>query len=166
MNTKLAKIAAAILRRYGPVMTDEECASFYEVIDDLKEVAAAIMSLGAPFNEREVELLAKVAGNLDDYDFDRDGDLWRDDVLDKYAKYVFNYEYAYNDEAKKVDPTIDTEQIHVGPMAQDLEKVNPAVVVEDDKTGYKTVDTGRLALMNAGAIADLAREVKELKDGR
>ena len=51
-------------------------------------------------------------------------------------------------------------------MAQDLEKVNPATVVEDKETGYKEVDTGRLALMNAGAIAELARAVKELQNGR
>jgi hypothetical protein len=51
-------------------------------------------------------------------------------------------------------------------MAQDIEQVNPAAVNTDPSTGYKKVDTGRLALMNAGAIADLARELRELKNGR
>lgn len=165
MSARLAKVAAAILRKYGPVLTDEERDKLYEATGDLRQLAAATMTLGAPFNEREAELLAKVAGDIDGLNFEKDGDLWRDDVLSKYAQHVHNYEYQYNDEAKKVDPGIDTEQVHVGPMAQDLEKVNPAVVVED-KSGYKTVDTGRLALMNAGAIADLARTVEELKHGR
>lgn len=165
MSTRLCKVAAAILRRYGRVLTDEERDELYEATGDLDGIAAATMSLGAPFNEREVELLAKVAGDIDGLDFNRDGDMWRDDVLERYAQHVHNYEYKYNDEALKVDPSIDTEKTHVGPMAQDLEKVNSAVVVED-KSGYKTVDTGRLALMNAGAIADLARDIKELRDGR
>lgn len=161
-NTAL--IAARLLREYGELMTAEEVAQLYDGID-LKATAAAVRDLGPPYNIREAELLAKAAGNLGDYDFDRDGDLWRDDVLNKYAEFVHNYEYTYNNEALKVDPTTDTEEHHIGPMAQDLEKVNPAVVNVDEKSGYKTVDTGRLALMNAGAIAELARQVQELQNG-
>ena len=46
-------------------------------------------------------------------------------------------------------------------MAQDIEQVNPACVKETPE-GVKTVDTARLAMMNAGAIGDLARELREL----
>jgi hypothetical protein len=44
-------------------------------------------------------------------------------------------------------------------MAQEIEKVLPAAIIETDE-GVKTVDTGRLALGNAGAIGDLARQNK------
>ena len=93
----------------------------------------------------------------DEYDYD-------DSVLDGYAKYIRNFVYNYNDKAKEIDPSIDTSVEHIGPMAQDIEKVIPSAVVEDKESGYKKVDTGRLALANAGAIGDLAREVKDIKE--
>lgn len=162
-----AQIAAMILHEYGDSLSNEERDQIYESVGDLRSLAEAVYAFGAPFNTREAEVLSRVAGNMDsNTNFERDGDLWSDDVLRRYAEHVHNYEYTYNDEAKKVDPNIDTQKRHIGPMAQDLEKVNPATVVEDPKSGYKTVDTGRLALMNAGAIADLAREVQEIKNGR
>ena len=46
-------------------------------------------------------------------------------------------------------------------MAQDIEKVNPACIKETPE-GVKTVDTARLAMMNAGAIGDLARQLQDL----
>ena len=46
-------------------------------------------------------------------------------------------------------------------MAQDIEQVNPAVVHENAQ-GIKSVDTSRLAMMNAGAIGDLARMLKDI----
>jgi hypothetical protein len=87
---------------------------------------------------------------------------WRDDVVDKYAEHIKNYYYNYKPEAQEIDPDIDPDEQHIGPMAQDIEKVNPAAVKETPE-GVKTVDTDRLSLMNAGVIADLAREVNELK---
>lgn len=92
----------------------------------------------------------------DEYDYD-------DSVLDGYAKYIRNFVYNYNDKAKEIDPSIDTSVEHIGPMAQDIEKVIPSAVIEDE-SGYKKVDTARLALANAGAIGDLAREVKDIKE--
>lgn len=112
--------------------------------------------------ERVQELLALIGK---DRDFDSE-DAIDDEVLKGYAEHIHNYLYTYNQEALKVDPTTDTQQEHIGPMAQDLEKVNPATVVEDPKSGYKTVDTGRLALMNAGAIAELARRMEDLENVR
>jgi hypothetical protein len=158
-----AKIAALMLKQYGSIISDEECKTIQGLVEP-KELMSAILRLGAPFNKHEVRVIASTIGDMDDnHSFEKDGDLWRDDVLDKYAQHIYNYEYTYNDEALKVDPSIDTEEKHIGPMAQDIEKVNEACVNEDPKSGYKTVDTGRLALMNAGAIAELARELKELK---
>jgi hypothetical protein len=148
------------------VLSDEDVKTLEDTVD-LKELAGEILNAGPPFNTRQVEILIKAIGDMDDdHSFEQDGHRWRDDVLDAYADHILNYKYTYNDEAKKVDPSIDTSVEHIGPMAQDIEQVNPAAVHEDPKSGYKTVDTGRLALMNAGAIAELARQIKELQRGR
>jgi hypothetical protein len=162
--TEEALGAAYLLRKYGSVVSDEECKEIRGCCES-SDLLEAIRGLGPPFNKHEASILAAIVGDMDqDHSFDKDGNYWRDDVLDKYAEYVHNYEYKYNQEALKVDPNTDTEETHIGPMAQDLEQVNPAVVKEDLKSGYKTVDTGRLALMNAGAIAELARKVQELEN--
>jgi hypothetical protein len=160
-----AKRAAALLCSFGPLLSDEHVKRIHEVGGDIKDIAAAIIEHGPPYNDKEIMTLVKAAGNMDtEHDFEKDGDAWNDDTLKKYADYIQNYKYTYTDEAHKVDSSIDTNQEHIGPMAQDIEKVNPAAV-RTDKSGYKVVDTGRLALMNAGAIADLARAVEELKHG-
>ncbi len=101
-----------------------------------------------------------------DYDFFNDDD-WSDDndgsVLSGYADYIKNYVYTYKPEATEIDSRIDPNQEHIGPMAQDIEKVNPACIKETPE-GVKTVDTARLAMMNAGAIGDLARQMQDLVD--
>jgi hypothetical protein len=181
--TDNAKIAALILKEYGDMMSNKERDDLYESAGDLKKVAQYTYQLGAPFNQREVELLSRVVGNMNlDNNFERDGDLWSDDILNKYAEFVHNYQYQYNDNAHDVDPDIDTEEVHVGPMAQELEKVDPSLVNVDAKSGYKTVNTDKLEVLNdqaleelkrkdpeaaarytlysAGAIADLARKVE------
>ena len=71
--------------------------------------------------------------------------------------------YTYKPEATDIDPEIDPNEEHIGPMAQDIEKVNPACIKETPE-GVKTVDTGRLAMMNAGAIGDIARQLRELTE--
>jgi hypothetical protein len=160
-----AKRAAAMLFVYSPVLSDEDVKCIHKAGGDIKDIAASILEHGPPFTRHEVMTLVKAAGDMPDHNFEKEGDAWKDDTLQKYAKYIHNYKYTYTDEAKKVDPKIDTSIEHNGPMAQDIEQVNPAAIQNDPKTGYKTVDTGRLALMNAGAIADLAREIEGLKNG-
>ena len=102
--------------------------------------------------------------NDKDYDPD-DYDSWGDEdgsILGAYADNIKNYVYNYKPEATQVDPNIDPNQEHIGPMAQDIEHVNPACVKETPE-GVKTVDTSRLAMMNAGVIGDLAREIQDIK---
>ena len=70
---------------------------------------------------------------------------------------------TYKPEATEIDPSIDPEEQHIGIIAQDIEKINPACIKETEE-GVKTVDTGRLTLMNAGAIGDLARRLKALEE--
>lgn len=89
---------------------------------------------------------------------DRDAE----DVLEKYAEHLHNYLYTYKEDAVNIDPSINPNEEHIGIMAQDLEQVNPACVKETSN-GVKVVDTGRLALMNAGAIADIARRLISLE---
>lgn len=99
---------------------------------------------------------------------DRDYDAFEDDIQDQsvlngYAEHIKNYLYTYKPEAAQIDSRIDPNEEHIGPMAQDIEQVNPACVKETPE-GVKTVDTARLAMMNAGAIADLARQMQALTD--
>lgn len=156
---------ASSLGIFGNILSDEDCKTLIGK-GDKKHIANHILRQGAPYTRGEIIALVEALGDMDtDHSFDRDGNAWKDDTLDKYAEYIKNYKYTYKEEAKEIDPSIDTSIEHNGPMAQDIEKVNPAAVQTDD-SGYKVVDTGRLALMNAGAIADLAREIKELKNGR
>jgi hypothetical protein len=161
-----AKRAAAMLYVYSPILSDEDVKAIHKAGGDIKDIAAAIIEHGPPFTKHEVMTLVKACGDMPGHNFEKEGDAWKDDTLSKYAEFIRNYRYTYTDDAKKVDPNIDTSIEHNGPMAQDIEKVNPAAVAVDKKSGYKTVDTGRLALMNAGAIADLARQVEELKNER
>lgn len=140
--------AALLLGMYGRIISDEEAKNITGMCDKQK-LKEAIAERGPPFNDRDIEAFIE--------DGDDEGD--EQPIIDKYAQFIKNYQYNYNDKALAVDPSIDTEQVHIGPMAQDIEQVNPACVVEDPKTGMKEVDAGRLALMNAGAIAELARKI-------
>lgn len=122
---------------------------------------------GRPSRE-DMMWLVKQQGpfHLNNRDYDpNDYDNWNDEddsILGAYADNIKNYVYNYKPEATQVDPNIDPNQEHIGPMAQDIEQVNPACVKETPE-GVKTVDTSRLAMMNAGAIGDLAREIQDLK---
>ena len=108
--------------------------------------------------------IGKLKHNNHEYDPFNEAD-WEDDtdssVLNAYADHIRNYVYTYKPEAVEVDSRIDPEQEHIGPMAQDIEQVNPACVKET-ADGVKTVDSARLAMMNAGAIGELARQLNEL----
>jgi hypothetical protein len=158
-------LAHKLMKNYGHVLSDEDVKTINESVDP-QELAQLIVEKGGPYNQRMVEHLVKNAGDMNsDQQFERDGHRWRDDVLANYAKFIQNYKYKYNEEALKLDPSTDLDKEHIGPMAQDIEKVNPAAVNNDPETGYKTVDTGRLALMNAGAIAELARQIQGMQNG-
>lgn len=156
--TSRALYAAYLLQHGKAVLSSEEVKQIRSTVDQ-KDLAAAIMSRARQtgFNDHDLDILEEVTG-------------WHgpeeEGSLEAYANHIINYRYNYNPEALKVDPNMDLSKEHIGPMAEDIEKVNPAVVDVDIKSGYKTVNTGRLALMNAGAIAELARQIQELKDGR
>jgi hypothetical protein len=162
IKQKHAQFVAQMLRVMPHVVSDEDLKEFGLGLD-LEDVAQEIVRNGGPYTEREIRYLVKAVGNMSPkHDFDRDGDYWSDDTVAKYADYIHNALYKYKPEATEIDPSIDPEQEHIGPMAQEIEQVNPACVVETEE-GVKTVDTSRLALMNAGVIAQLARDIKKLE---
>ena len=84
-------------------------------------------------------------------------------LAELYAKHIRNYLYKYKPEAKNIDSSIDPNEQHVGPMVQDIEKVAPDCVKETEN-GTKVVDGDRLALVNAGVIADLVRRLDALEE--
>lgn len=141
------------------------------VSDERIKLIKEILDMGLGMSDEDFNWLVKKQGgkfnfNGKEYDWYKKED-WANDnddsVLKGYADHIKNYLYTYKPEAQKIDKSIDPEQEHIGPMAQDIEKVNPACIVETPE-GVKTVDTGRLAMMNAGAIGDLARQLRELKE--
>ena len=119
---------------------------------------------GKPIDKDDLIFLLMNAGKFkhgdQEYDYDN-ADSNDESVVNAYADHIKNYVYTYKPEATQIDSSIDPNEEHIGPMAQDIEQVNPACVKETPE-GVKTVDTGRLAMMNAGAIADLARQMQEL----
>lgn len=152
--------------------SDERIKNVLTCLSDqrLKSIRAAYDRDGCCSPEDFMWLAAHTGGKFNhndrDYDFFNDND-WSDDndgsVLNGYADYIKNYVYTYKPEATEIDSRIDPNQEHIGPMAQDIEKVNPACIKETPE-GVKTVDTARLAMMNAGAIGDLARQMQDLVD--
>jgi len=127
---------------------------------DPHEVARGFLALGGPWSGSELQFLHELAkeSSGEDYAFDiKDAGIWAPDTLEGYAKYIKNSVYSYKPEATEIDSSIDPSEKHIGPMAQEIEKVNPAAIIETPE-GVKTVDTGRLALMNAGVVGDLARQ--------
>lgn len=139
-------------------LSDEEWKDVEQLDEDT--LVKGLLSEGGPFSENEHKFLYEMAKRNagKDFEYERSAmGVWSPETLHGYAQFIKNSHYTYKPEAIAIDPSIDPTEEHIGPMAQEIEQVNPACVVETDE-GVKTVDTGRLALMNAGAIGDLARQ--------
>ena len=114
-------------------------------------------------SEEDFMWLLKRAGKFkqgdNEYDALEEGsDITDQEVLSGYADFIKNYVYNYKPESGE-----DPDTTHIGPMAQDIEQVNPACIKEDEN-GIKHVDTQRLSMMNAGAIGELARMLNDISD--
>ena len=143
-----------------------ELAAEEEVSDFRMKTLRGIANKGGDLSPEEAWFVSLMAGRDDDgfnpfSDIGDDGGATREQ-MEKYAEFLRNYLYTYKDEAQDIDPSIDPEEEHVGPMAQDIEKVAPDCVKETPE-GVKTVDGQRLALVNAGVIGELARRLLELE---
>lgn len=137
--------------------------SQYITSDYTQKILYRLANKQEPLTVRETAALSYIMGKGDgNLDPSEAGD-WTDDMIQEYADNLRNFLYTYKESAKQVDPSIDPEEYHRGPMAQDIEKVAPDCVKETPQ-GVKVVDGNRLALVNAGVIGDLARRLIELED--
>lgn len=144
----------------------QEMESDYIVSDFNAKLVRELAVKGAPLSPIEAHALAFLAGKdksgWHPFIGNNDDGGATEDQLEKYAEHIRNYIYTYKDEAREIDPSIDPEEEHVGPMAQDIEKAAPDCVKETPE-GVKTVDGERLALVNAGMIGELARRLLKLE---
>lgn len=133
------------------------------VSDFNQKVLRRLANKKEPLSEDEVAALTYIMGKGEGRLDPMSSDDWSDDMVQEYADNLRNFLYTYKESAKKVDPSIDPDEEHRGPMAQDIEKVAPDCVRETPQ-GIKVVDGNRLALVNAGVIGDLARRLISLED--
>ena len=100
-----------------------------------------------------------------------DGDLktiypdMGDDVLEAFRN-IRSCEFKYTPEAQaeaetETLPGVD-EDTHTGAIAQDIKQEFPEAVIENEK-GHLLVDTKELTMINAAAIAELSRQLQEIK---
>ena len=160
LEEQLSDPGSELSQIYGELAAEEE------VSDSRMKALRSIANKEGELSPEEAWFVSLMAGRDDDgfnpfSDIGDDGGATREQ-FNKYAEYLRNYLYTYKDEAQDIDPSIDPEEEHVGPMAQDIEKVAPDCVKETPE-GVKTVDGQRLALVNAGVIGELARRVLELE---
>lgn len=132
------------------------------ILSDAKTKTLRCLAAKDNLTADELMFVAENAGKYNDRDILDDDNEWDEDMLQGYAEHLRNYLYTYKDSAKLADPSIDTDELHNGPMAQDIEQVAPDCVNETDD-GIKTVDGSRLALVNAGVIGDLVRKLNDIE---
>lgn len=98
------------------------------------------------------------------YDDENNRSFYDSDILDAY-KNLQAIVFTYKPEAAEIDPTQDTETVHVGLKAQDIEAQPElaSAVKEDPESGYKMVDTREMTMQNAAAISEIAKILDELK---
>lgn len=160
LEEQLSDPDSELSRSYDTLMGED-------IVSDINvKMVKRLANKGSALSPTEVYILSYLVGDDGDGfsplgDNDDDGGA-TEEQLEKYAEFLKNYIYTYKDEARDIDPSIDPEEEHVGPMAQDIEKVAPDCVKETPE-GIKTVDGQRLALVNAGVIGELARRVLELE---
>lgn len=88
-----------------------------------------------------------------------------DDVLEAFRN-IRSCEFKYTPEAQaeaenETLPGVD-ENHHTGVAAQDIKQEFPEAVIENEK-GHLLVDTKELTMINAAAIAEISRQLQEIK---
>lgn len=89
-----------------------------------------------------------------------------EDILNAFRN-IRSVEFNYTPEAIKeckteILPGVDKDD-HMGVIAQDVEKVFPEAV-EDNGSGHKLIDTNEMTMANTAAIAEIARQLMEIKE--
>ena len=75
------------------------------------------------------------------------------------------YVYRYKEGATEIDPNATPDEVHVGPIAQEL-KANPvteACVEEDPLSGYLKVDTKQLSLAEMSILSAMAKRIEDIE---
>lgn len=75
------------------------------------------------------------------------------------------YIYKYKNGATEIDPKATPDEVHLGPIAQEL-KANPiteATVEEDPLTGYLKVDTAQLSLTEMSILSAMAKRIQDIE---
>lgn len=75
------------------------------------------------------------------------------------------YIYKYKEGAEKIDPKATPDEVHLGPIAQEL-KANPvteAAVEEDPLTGFLKVDTAQLSLTEMSILSAMAKRIEDIE---
>lgn len=165
LNNAIAETFSFFLESTGFKKLLSSAAGNFVVSDLNQKTLYRLANKKEPLTEDELSAVAYIMGSGSGKlnPFEGDTADWSDDMVQEYADNLRNFLYTYKAEAKSIDPTIDTEEMHRGPMAQDIEKVAPDCVKETSD-GTKVVDGNRLALVNAGVIGELSRHVIELED--
>lgn len=135
----------------------------YVISDMNQKVLTRLANKQEDLTEDDIATLSYIMGKGDGNLDPSQSEEWSDDMVQEYADNLRNFLYTYKESATEVDPRIDPNEYHRGPMAQDIEVVAPDCVTETGD-GTKVVDGNRLALVNAGVIGDLARRLIMLED--
>jgi hypothetical protein len=80
-------------------------------------------------------------------------------------EYVYKYKKSAQENPALKDKHVDDE-IHVGPVAQEL-KANPiteGTVKEDPLSGFLTVDTAQLSLVEMSILSAMAKRILKLEE--
>ena len=106
-------------------------------------------------SDEEIKIVKRFFNNDEFYD---------SDLLEAY-KNLDSIQFTYTEEATELDPTQDTETMHTGLKAQDLQSQPElsAAVKEDPESGYLMVDTRELTMSNAAAISDICKKLEEIE---
>lgn len=180
-GTDNAKPGMALVGENGPELVMMQGGEKVLPNDDTEKLVNGILGLrmdmfkrgfenGEKFSPAELAWLSHMAGKKFNYNGNEvdvsefeDKDDYDEGLMKAYAEHMRNYVYNYKPEAQSIDPSIDPNEEHIGPMAQDIEQINPACVKETPE-GVKTVDTNRLTMMNAGVIGDIIRKLDDISD--
>lgn len=134
------------------------------MIKQENEYKTDIEDLNTRMNKNQSNVPSDVCLKQFFYDDDDNRDFYDSDILNAY-KNLQTITFTYKPEATKIDPTQDTETVHVGLKAQDIEAQPElaSAVKEDPESGYKMVDTREMTMQNAAAISEIAKILDELK---
>jgi hypothetical protein len=146
----------------GQVTLSDEEQKFIKKFDP-REIASVVIKSGQPLDSVDLRSVLSMIPQdcltgLPEIDFDGDfGNTPEEaEILNRYADVVHNYYYEYKPQSGE-NPDVT----HTGSMAQEIERVDPALIKVGPRG--KMVDTPRLTLTNTGAIGTLARKTEGLE---